>query len=72
MGPASVCLIGSYTPKLRREMCLGVISGVMVVEIMGLVCYFACSELVLAEALMSHPHVVGMPFGAPEESPHGI
>lgn len=53
-------------------MCLGVISCVTVVEIMGLVCYFACSELVLAEALMSHPHVVGMTFGAPEESLHGI
>lgn len=69
MGPASGCLTGSCTLKLRRD-----ISGwqyVTAVEIMGLVCYFACPELVLAGALNSHAHIVGMTFGAPEESLHG-
>lgn len=71
-GASSVCLIGSYTPTFRREVYLGVISCVMVVGIMGLVCYFACPELVLAGALTSHPHVLGMTPGAPEGSFHGI
>lgn len=44
----------------------------MVVETMGLVCYIACPELVLAEALKSHLHVVEMTFKALEESLRGI
>ena len=40
---------------------------VMLIDIMGLVCYFVCPELVFAEAQKSCPHTVGMTFRAPEE-----
>lgn len=69
-GDCGACRCVSYRQLYSGEGCIWV-PCVMVVEIMGWVCYFACPELVLAEALTSHPHMVGMTLGAPGESVHG-
>lgn len=49
-----------------------VVRCVMLTEIMGLVCYFVCPELVFAEGQKSRPRTVGMTFRAPEEFLCGI